>query len=417
MSGTGVGIDLCPTPGGAGGTGPAGPPGPTGADGPVGPTGPTGPEGPEGDQGIAGNTVLTTTGQPGNGVGVNGDFAYDPVATRMFGPKAGGVWTGPGTLLTGPQGTAGTNGTNGTNGNTVLTTSGVPSNAVGVLGDFAYDPANFRMYGPKIAGGWPLPGTYIMGPQGIQGVPGPTLNLVGGALTYTNSDLIAVTPGVVFGDAGGVNAGAITIGNTLSVSMLTTGLGGRSQARAANTTYFVWLWRMNDSEVGCTFDTSASAPVNPGGGGVSKRLLGAVRLDGSSNIKNFAMFDAGPYRRVLYALAAANATALSGSAVSSSTPLSLVDWIPFPLAEVVLLNLWTTGVNTGDYLTLRPASAGWPTGMAYRLYAGDSVAGTSDGSSFMSMAYDRTDGSILFANAVSGMSSTIYVLGYEYSLY
>lgn len=46
-------------------------------------------------------------------------------------------------------------GTNGANGNTILTTSGAPSNAVGSNGDYAIDPVAKVLYGPKAAGVWP----------------------------------------------------------------------------------------------------------------------------------------------------------------------------------------------------------------------------------------------------------------------
>ncbi|MEN9360648.1 MAG: hypothetical protein RL095_2183, partial [Verrucomicrobiota bacterium] len=65
----------------------------------------------------------------------------------------------------GATGAAGTNGTNGTNGKTVLTTSGAPSAGAGTDGDFAYDPTAKIMYGPKASGAWPA-GVSLQGPQG-----------------------------------------------------------------------------------------------------------------------------------------------------------------------------------------------------------------------------------------------------------
>lgn len=66
--------------------------------------GPKGPPGADGGAGADGKTVLTTSGAPSNGTGTNGDFAYDPTAKLMYGPKAAGVWPAPVSL-------AGANGT------------------------------------------------------------------------------------------------------------------------------------------------------------------------------------------------------------------------------------------------------------------------------------------------------------------
>lgn len=60
-----------------------------------------------GATGAAGNTVLTTSGAPSSGTGNNGDFAYDPTASKMYGPKAAGVWPA-GVSLIGPTGPPGT---------------------------------------------------------------------------------------------------------------------------------------------------------------------------------------------------------------------------------------------------------------------------------------------------------------------
>lgn len=91
-------------------TGPAGPAGADGADGGPGPTGDTGPQGPagaagaagadgedgatgpQGEQGPARPGVLTTSGQPSDAIGIDGDWAIDPGARRFYGPKADGAW-------------------------------------------------------------------------------------------------------------------------------------------------------------------------------------------------------------------------------------------------------------------------------------------------------------------------------------
>lgn len=59
-----------------------------------------------GPPGVAGNTVLTTSGAPASGTGSNGDYAYDPTAKLMYGPKASGAWPA-GVSLVGPTGATG----------------------------------------------------------------------------------------------------------------------------------------------------------------------------------------------------------------------------------------------------------------------------------------------------------------------
>lgn len=61
------------------------------------------------------NTVLTTSGRPSDGTGNDGDFAYDPTAIVMYGPKASGRWPA-GVSLRGEDGEDGTNGIDGADG-------------------------------------------------------------------------------------------------------------------------------------------------------------------------------------------------------------------------------------------------------------------------------------------------------------
>lgn len=68
--------------------------------------------------GGGGNTVLHGTGAPGGGVGEDGDFYIDTAADAIYGPKAGGAWGSPTSLvgLQGPQGPAGADGADGAQG-------------------------------------------------------------------------------------------------------------------------------------------------------------------------------------------------------------------------------------------------------------------------------------------------------------
>jgi len=105
--------------GSAGAAGPAGPAGPAGT---AGAAGPQGPAGANGTNGANGKTVLNGSVAPSAGIGTDGDFYIDTVASKIYGPKAGGAW---------PAGVSlkGTNGTNGTNGSPWTAGGTLPSGA------------------------------------------------------------------------------------------------------------------------------------------------------------------------------------------------------------------------------------------------------------------------------------------------
>jgi hypothetical protein len=105
-----------------------------------------------GTPGADGRTVLTTAGIPSAGTGNNGDYAYDPAAQLMFGPKAGGVW---------PDGVS-IKGTDGADGSAVSfkgwnITTGTPSTALGNVGEAAVDPTTGLAWIPKQASSTPTP--------------------------------------------------------------------------------------------------------------------------------------------------------------------------------------------------------------------------------------------------------------------
>jgi len=137
-----------------------------------GPQGIPGEAGAAGTNGTNGNTMLTTSGAPSNSIGNNGDFANDPVAQVMYGPKAGGVWPSPGMSY------KGTNGTNGANGATWRTGSGAPSNSLGVDGDLYLDVAADNVY-QRASGTYSIIAN-IKGADGAQGAPGASAKYVTG---------------------------------------------------------------------------------------------------------------------------------------------------------------------------------------------------------------------------------------------
>jgi hypothetical protein len=124
-------------------------------------------KGDPGDPGINGTAVLAGAGIPSTAVGKVGDFFVDTVGKVLWGPKNTTNW-GAGAALVGPQGLP---------GKSVLNGAGVPAAALGTVGDFYIDVTARAMYGPKTAAGWGA-ATSLIGPtgatggQGIQGIPG-----------------------------------------------------------------------------------------------------------------------------------------------------------------------------------------------------------------------------------------------------
>lgn len=104
----------------AGPTGAAGAAGATGAMGAAGATGAAGSAGAAGAAGVDGKTLRSGNGVPSSGLGVDGDFYYDKVATAIYGPKTSGAWGG-GTSLIGPAGATGATGSAGAAGATGAT--------------------------------------------------------------------------------------------------------------------------------------------------------------------------------------------------------------------------------------------------------------------------------------------------------
>jgi len=118
----------------------SGPVGPTGTTGATGATGPAGADGSDGADGADGKSVLNGSGAPGDGTGVDGDFYIDTAADAIYGPKAGGTWTGTGptslvgpTGATGATGAAGADGADGTDGDTAVTVDTVETGTTDTL--------------------------------------------------------------------------------------------------------------------------------------------------------------------------------------------------------------------------------------------------------------------------------------------
>jgi hypothetical protein len=193
------------------------------------------------------------------------------------------------------------------------------------------------------------------------------------------------------------------------------------QSRVANTTYYVWLWcdSTHNFSPGCTFDTSASVPATPGAQYNKKKLIGAVRLDASSNIRSFFMFASGGMRRVIYTAAESTLRVVSAGTATALTDLVLTDWIPPNLAQTLLFLVQTIGNNSGDYCQIHSAAGGVSisTNQCTRVFASDSATGSVEASSDLLIPYGVDNPRVAYILGASGMTTYIWIQGYEFSLY
>lgn len=168
------------------GPGEAGPPGPPGPQGPAGPAGPQGEQGPP-------------------GIGIQGPQGPDGQAI---------------------QGPVGPQGIQGVPGSVIYEGTGVPSNSLGVDGDYYIDQASAFLFGPKVAGAWPVTGVDLRG--GASGVNYGTRTITNNATLIakvaavdptlaTNTDYTQVT-GIFGAIPDGITRGITQQTNSLTIA-------------------------------------------------------------------------------------------------------------------------------------------------------------------------------------------------------
>jgi integrin beta 8 len=135
----------------------------------VGPPGSDGADGADGLDGTDGTSLLSGTVPPTGGVGNDGDFYLDYNLYDIYGPKTGGSW-GSGTSILGTVGSDGTDGVDGVDGRTILYGTAAPTTE-GQDGDFYIRTSTNFIYGPKAGGSWPA-GTSLVGAPGFDGLDG-----------------------------------------------------------------------------------------------------------------------------------------------------------------------------------------------------------------------------------------------------
>lgn len=150
-----------------------------------------------GPAGPSGKTILSGSLIPDGSVGTDGDFYIKKPEWNIYGPRAGGLWGGA-TSLVGPmnsivigtvtQGASAAasitpgspaqlnltlpQGNQGDPGNVLRSGAGIPSNSLGVDGDYYLDTNSGNLY-QRVSGSYGAPVTNLKGPAGAS----PTMSI------------------------------------------------------------------------------------------------------------------------------------------------------------------------------------------------------------------------------------------------
>lgn len=181
----------------------------------------------KGADGTNGNTVLTTTGAPASGTGVNGDYALDSAASMIYGPKAAGAWPA-GVSLKGAAGV----------GAKWIFGASAPVAGTGVDGDM-YLQSNGNIYGPKASGAWGASVGNIVGSTGAAGSKWYVGTTVPAAGTGANGDYYLQSNGDVYGPKASGAWGSIvfSLKGATGAGVPAGGTSGQMLAKSSGTDY------------------------------------------------------------------------------------------------------------------------------------------------------------------------------------
>lgn len=151
--------------------------------------------------------------------------------------------------------------------------------------------------------------------------------------TYTtNSSTVVIQAGECGSDDGGSHI-SVTSDITLTLSNTTLDTG----TEAASTWYYIWLFKeTTGSGVIARYSTSNSAPTVPSGY-TAKRLIGAVRNDGSSNFRQFRCQGAGSSKVYTYNtefLSLNNVSVISRTTVTVTNEVPSLPVTGYPYCQV-----------------------------------------------------------------------------------
>jgi len=152
---------------------------------------------------------------------------------------------------------------------------------------------------------WPSLGSFAAGTRIIvYGVGGaaslgtlPTNYIEGLKAVYNTASTVDIETGSCRDDSDTVD---ITVGSTLTADITAGGANGLDTGSEANSTwYYLWVISKADGTAAALLSTSSSSPTMPSGY-LYKRLLGAVRNDGSGDFYPFNMTTKRTTRRFYY---------------------------------------------------------------------------------------------------------------------
>jgi hypothetical protein len=236
---------------------------------------------------------------------------------------------------------------------------------------------------------------------------------------------LLVTPGAIFADD---NSFVIEVPTQLSISMAASGIGGigSPSGELASLWYYVWLWAdsTGTNPPGATADADEVLPTVPPGYD-KKKLIGAVYNDAASDIRPFLNGDApGGRRRILWNLVPASLTVLSGGVQTVSTPIDVTAFVPHLIQNSdgvprgsMLLNVIASGGDPGNYISIGPGPSNVLAPTPIQVFAGDTAAGSQQGSAFPVAIPWNNQGPTLHYLVSGTISATIVVVGFELSLY
>lgn len=128
---------------------------------------PTNLKGATGATGASGSIIYSGTIPPNNNLGSLNDFYFDKTTAEFYGPKTNSGW---GTAVN----LKGSVGPKGADGSTIISGAGIPTLAIGAVGDYYFRSLTCDFYGPKTASSWGIP-TSLKGANGATGASGATI--------------------------------------------------------------------------------------------------------------------------------------------------------------------------------------------------------------------------------------------------
>jgi len=119
--------------------------------------------------------MLSGSGAPSSGLGINGQYYTDSTTGAIYGPKTSGAWGG---IDFAPQNSASP---------LVISGSGNPSNTIGVNGQYYIDSTSGDIWGPNVSGVWPGTPAYSTAGDMLSGYGAPSSGLGINGQYYTDA--------------------------------------------------------------------------------------------------------------------------------------------------------------------------------------------------------------------------------------